>query len=275
MFERFDRGVTAIRSSGRLFTEHPSLAVLPLLSLGTVGTAYAALGLVLVRYDLVADLFASNVLQYGALFVALSISSVAGIFFNAAIVHCAAQYFRGETPSARDGLRRAWTVRSAVVKWGLLSATIGTALAIVEDNVPGVGSLTRSVLDLAWGLLTFFVVPVIVLEEPDSLRSGLRRSGGAFKRTWGESVTAVVGIGVALLPVGLVGAALLGYAYVVAGGAAAYAIGLLGGMLIVSCVVVSQILGMVVRTALYRYATTDDSVALVDELGPDDVFPDD
>ena len=275
MLERFDRGLTAVRSSGRLFRDHPSLAVLPLLSVGVVGTAYAALGVALVRYGLVADLLADDRLRYGALFAALSLSSVCGIFFNAAIVHCAAQYFRGETPSVRDGLRRAWTVRGAVAKWGLLSATVGTALAIAEDTVPGVGSLTRSVLDLTWGILTFFVVPVIVHERPDGLRSGLRRSGGAFRETWGESAAATVGIGVALLPVGVAGVALLGYAYVVAGGAVTYVVGLLGGLLLVSSVVVSQVLGMIVRTALYRYATTEDDVELVDELGHDSLFPDD
>lgn len=274
MFERFSRGVTALQSSVRLFADQPSLVVLPLLSLVTVGMAYAALGFVLVHYGLVGDLFTNSLLQYATLFVALAVSSVFGIFFNAAIVHCAAQYFRGETPSVRDGLERAWAVRTAVVKWGAVSATIGTLLLIAEDNVPGVGSLTRSVLDLTWGVLTFFVVPVIVIEGTGGLRPGLRQSGGVFKRTWGESVTAVVGIGAALLPVGLAGAVLLGYAYFFAGGLVAYAVGVLGAVLLVSCVVVSQILGMVVRTALYQYATTGEEVDLVADLGHDDIFPD-
>ena len=274
MFERFDRGMTAVRSSGRLFAGHPSLVVLPLLSPVPVGTAYPALGFALVRYGLVADLLASDVLRYGTLFVALSISSAWG----SSSTRRSSAVPRSTSAARRPRFapaRRAWRVRAAVAKWGLLSATIETALAIAEDTVPGLGSLTRSVLDLTWGILTFFIVPVIVLDGPDGLRSGLRRSGGAFEETWTESATATVGIGVALLPIGLVGAVLLCGAYFVVGGPIASALGALGGVLLVGSVVVSQVLGAVVRTALYRYATTEDDVELVDELGPDGLFPDD
>ena len=200
--------------------------------------------------------------------------SVLGIFFNTAVVHCAAQYFRGESPSLWEGLARAWAVRWTVAKWGLVNVTIGTVLAVAEDSFPGVGSLTSSLLNMAWGLLTFFIVPVIVLEETDGLRPGLRQSGNVFRQTWGESVSSTVGIGLALLPTGIAGGVALGYAHFLASGVTAYLVGFAGATLLVACVVVAQVLGMVLRTALYQYATEDVRLELVDELGHENVFVD-
>ena len=274
MTGRISRATTALRSSSRVFRDHPSLALLPLLSLLTVGTAYAGVGYLLFEYGLAGDVLTNDLVRYSVLFAALSISSLFGIFFNTAVVYCAAQYFRGETPSLEEGLAQAWAVRWTVAKWGLVNATAGTVLLVAEDNVPGIGSLTQSLLSMAWGLLTFFIIPVIILDETDSLRSGLQQSGRVFRQTWGESVSGTVGIGLALLPAGIAGVAALGYAYALAGGVTAYVLGFAGALVLVSCVVVGQVLGMVLRTALYQYATEDIDLDLVAELGHDNVFVD-
>lgn len=273
MCGRLNRGITVLKSSTRLFRKQPSLAVLPLLSLVAVGTVYSVVGFVFVQYGLVTEVLTNKLVQYSALFVALMVSSGFGIFFNAAIVHCAAQYYRGEPTSVRDGLAAAWSVRRTIAKWGLVSATIGTVLWIVEDNVPGAGSLIQSVLNLAWAILTFFIVPVIVLERTSSLRSGLEQSGQTFKQTWGESVTATVGVGIAFLPVIIVGAAGLAYAYF-ATGPIALLVGAFGAALVVASMVITQVLGMVVRTALYQYAATGEENDLIAALGTDDIFVD-
>lgn len=274
MTSRITRGMAALRTSSRVFRDHPSLALLPFLSLLTVGTAYTGLGYLLVEYGRFGDLLTNDLLWYGVLFAALAISSLLGIFFNTAVVYCAAQYFRGESPSLRAGLARAWAVRWTVAKWGLVNATIGTVLAVAEDSLPGVGSLTSSLLNMGWGLLTFFIVPVIVLEGTDGLRPGLRQSGNVFRQTWGESVSSTVGVGLALLPAGIAGGVALGYAYFLASGVTAYLVGFAGATVLVVCVVVAQVLGMVLRTALYQYATEDVRLELVDELGHENVFVD-
>lgn len=274
MSGRFRRGLRALDASLEVFRDQPSLALLPLASLLAVGSAYAALGVAILHFDLVGALFDSEIVRYAVLFAALALSSAFGIFFNAAVVHCAARYFRGESATAREGLEAAWAVRGSILKWGLLNATIGTALYVAEDAVPGMGSLTKSILDMAWALLTFFVVPVLVVERPDDVRTGLRQSGAAFRDTWGESVSASVGLGLALLPIGAVGAVLLGVAYLGLSGLAAYVVGALGGLALVSYVVLSQVLGMVVRAALYRYATAGETVDAFEGLEFASVFPD-
>jgi hypothetical protein len=274
MYGRFSRGLQAVDVSLDVFRRQPSLALLPLASLTIVGSAYAAIALVLLQHDLLGALFTNSLLQYAVAFVALASSSVLGIFFNAAVVHCASQHLRGETPTVRDGLAAAWAVRGTILKWGIVNATLGTILYIVEDNIPGVGGLVHAVLDIAWAILTFFIVPVIVVERTPDLRSGLRESGETFRETWGESVTATVGIGAAFLPVILVGGGLLVYAYLFASGPAVYLFGAAGAVLLAASMVLTQVLGMVVRTALYHHAKTGEEVDLIRRLGEHDVFVD-
>lgn len=274
MRDRYRNGLAVVDASLDVFRARPRLAILPLLSLVAVGSVYAAVGAAFLHYGLLEAVFTNDVVRYGAMFAGLAISSGVGVFFNAAVVHCASRQFDGEETSAREGLAAAWDARREIAKWGLVSATIGTGLHIAEDNVPGVGTLTRSILDLGWGLLTFFVVPVIVTDRTGSLRSELRKSGDAFARTWGESITAAFGIGLALLPVTLAGICMLAVAYVSVTGLAAYGLGALGSLLVVATLVVTQVLGMIVRTALYRYATDGERVGPLAELDPDQVFLD-
>jgi len=88
----------------------------------------------------------------------------------------------------------------------------------------------------------------------------------------GESVTVTFGIGLALLPVALVGICLLAAAYLSATGIAAYVMGTVGGLLLVATIVVTQVLGMIVRAALYQYATTGEPVGPLEAPSPDDIF---
>jgi hypothetical protein len=148
-------------------------------------------------------------------------------------------------------------------------------LHIIDDNLGPLGSLAQALFNLAWTLLTFFVVPVIVLEDTDGIRPILRESGAAFKETWGESVTASIGVSIAFLPVGVVGLAGLGYAYFLLGGLSAYLVGAIGFVLLVASMVAAQVVGMVVRTALYRYATDQEQVGLFERRNPDYIFPSD
>lgn len=135
------------------------------------------------------------------------------------------------------------------------------------------GSLARTLFDLAWGLLTFFIVPVIVLEDTASLRTLLRESGDAFRETWGESVSASLGISFVFLPVSLVGVAGLAWAYFLGSGVLTYVIGAVGFVVLVGSMVAAQVVGAVARTALYRYAANGEKLGPCVGRDPETVFP--
>lgn len=273
MTGRFSRGLAVIEGSLDVFRANPRLAVLPLLSLLTIGSGFAVAAGIALHYGLLLSVFENDLVRYGAIFVGLAVSSSLGTFFNAAVVHCATQYFDGENPSVRDGLGAAWDARRAIAVWAVTAATLGTVFYVIDEKFGVFGSLARLVFDLAWALLTFFVVPVIVLEDTADIRTILRESDTAFKDTWGESVTASLGISFALIPVGAVGLLFLGSAYFTASGAEAWLLGSIGFVIIVASMVAAQVLGMVARTALYRYARAGTTAGPYDALDPAAVFP--
>jgi|GEM_PF-680857 len=274
MSGRFSRGLAVANGSLDVFRANPRLAVLPLCSLLLVGSGFAVATGVALHYGLVASLLTNDLVKYAAIFVGLALSSSLGTFFNAAVAHCAFRYFDGEEPTVEEGLRAAWRARRAIAVWAVTSATLGTVLYILDDKFGFLGSAARLVFDIAWSLLTFFVVPVIVVEDTADIRTILRESGETFKETWGESVTASLGVSVVTLPLLLVGGACLAIAYLTLTGPIAWLLGGTGLLLVVIGIVTSQVLGMVARVALYEYATDDRRVGPFEDRDPAEVFPD-
>ena len=273
MASKYRRGFAITRDSLRVFTQEPNLMILPVLSLLAVGSAFAVLSAIVFQQGLVESLLTNDLYKYGALFCAIAISSSVATFFNAAVVHCAAQLFDGNSTSVREGLAAAWRARRRIAVWAVVAATLGTVLYILDEKFGVVGSLTRTIFDIAWALLTFFIVPVIVLDQRRSLRRQLRRSGSLFRETWGESVSATLGVSFVFLLVSLPGVALGAVGYFVLNGVLATGALVGGGGIVVASIVGSQTASAIVRTALYRYATTGEHVGPFDARDPDTVFP--
>jgi hypothetical protein len=141
-----------------------------------------------------------------------------------------------------------------LLPWALVSATVTMILRAIEERFGFVGSLVASLVGLAWNLVTFLTVPILVLEDL-GVGAALRRSKDLFKKTWGENVVGQAGLGIvgflAMLPGLLVigiGAALGTFGVVVFG-----AIGVV--WIVVAATVVAALSG-IYRTALFHYAST-------------------
>nr|WP_284011113.1 DUF6159 family protein [Halomicroarcula sp. YJ-61-S] len=144
---------------------------------------------------------------------------------------------------------------------------------MLDEKFGFLGSVARLVFDLAWLLLTFFVVPVIIVEDTTDIRLILQQSGATFKQTWGESVTASLSVSLVTLPVVLVGVTCLASAYITLTGPTAWLLGSIGLLAVVTGIVASQVLGMVARVALYEYATKDHRVGPFERRDPCEIFP--
>jgi hypothetical protein len=127
---------------------------------------------------------------------------------------------------------------------------------------------------MAWSIVTYFVVPVIVVEKAGPL-TALTRSTQILRKTWGQSLTSNVGIGIitslVTIPAVLIivgGAAVIG-AGQVALGAAIIGAGVLA-VLVIS--LVSSALSAIVLAALYLYGATDRVPAAFDDALLRDAF---
>jgi hypothetical protein len=178
------------------------------------------------------------------------------VFCNSALVSCALLRFNGETPRLADGFRMAFARLPQIFAWSLVSATVGVLLNVIESLDERVGKFVAAVLGTAWSIMTFFVVPVLVVEKVGPM-TAVSRSVSILKKTWGEALVGNMGLNfilfllaipcLLLLIVGVVvlvqGMVPLGIALLVAGGIA-----------FLIQMAVSAALHTIFLAALYQYA---------------------
>ena len=133
-----------------------------------------------------------------------------------------------------------------------MSATVSLILQAIEERVGVVGRIVVSLLGLAWTLVTFLVLPIIVIEGI-GVGDAIRRSKDLFKRTWGENVAAQIGFGLLGFLAVLPGIAIIVLG-VGAGGAIAGIAVLVGVTWIVAAAASVAAMSVIFQTALYHFA---------------------
>jgi hypothetical protein len=265
---RLKTGLVLTKQSVGVLRDNPRLTVFPVVS-GAASLAFVA--------ALLTPLLGAVALDVDGPVAVLGLVTLAGLylgtaflstFFAAALVDQTRAVLDGREPSLRAGVRAAWGVKRQLFAWALISATVGLVLnSISESSDSVVAQVLSAVVGMAWTVLTFFVVPVVVFEQP-SLREMFTRSGETFKETYGETPVSLVGINVI--------AALAGVPLLGPGAYALFALDMLvvGVPLLVAGVAVVQLvsytLGGIVKTGLYFYATEksrpDEFGSVFDEL---------
>lgn len=130
---------------------------------------------------------------YGIVFLYYLINYFVIVFFNAALIHCAVKTLNDEETSVSDGISFAFSKVDKILGWSVLSATVGTLLQILHD-AGKIGQFVASLIGIAWSILTFFVVPVLIYEDKGVIES-VKESGRLIKAKWGESLAANVSFG--------------------------------------------------------------------------------
>lgn len=102
------------------------------------------------------------------------------IFFNAAIIATSSMHLRGDQVSLRGGLRAAGRRWAAILRWALYTTTVGALLRMIPRRGL-LGSIAGYGAEAAWAAITFFVVPVIVLEDLNVTKA-IRRSREMTRR---------------------------------------------------------------------------------------------
>lgn len=246
LFDRISRGISLTVDSLHVLRDHPTLMLFPLVS-GVAGVVF--LGLFLgVTFG------AMSLRLEGGMFVVLFLVYLAltfvSTFFTAGLVHQTRHALEGGTPSLGAGIDAAWRVKSRLFVWAVIASTVGLLLNGMENSNSRGGRVVGAIFGIAWTLMTFFIVPVIVFEETD-LGGMFSRSLGTFKRTWGETPISMVGIQLIAVAIGLpfflLGFIAFGVQPVL--GLAVFLVGVLVSFLVV------QTLEGIIKTTLYLYAT--------------------
>ena len=202
----------------------------------------------------------------------VAVSTIAVYFFQGALVHGARERLTGGDPTVASAIRGAWGRIGAIAPWAILALVVGfiinTIQAAARDRAGFVGAILGSILDLAWRVMSFLVMPIIIAEGAGPFRA-LGRSKNLLRRTWGENLIAQAGlaiVGFVLMLPGLLIAIFLG-----TGTLGVFGV-IVGGLLMIFGAVVASALSAVYQTALYEYATTGEAPAEFAEVNLGESF---
>ena len=140
---------------------------------------------------------------YVGTFLSYMAIAIITVFWNAAIIASAHERLTaGTNPSFSYGIKQAMKCLPQIVIWGLISGTVGLIIMALESSrdsknpVVGIfGMIASWSVRVAWWITTFFVVPMIVLDNI-SVGESMSKSPELFKQTWGEDVVSTTGTGI-------------------------------------------------------------------------------
>lgn len=253
------RTANALRVGGKLATnavrvlrDEPSMLVYPAAA-GVATLAYAlGVGLVFVEAELATS--RANLVATGfALYFGSTLLASIG---NVGLVYASHELFHGRDPTLRAGFREGLRHIGSLVFFAAVAATVGMVLRRLD----GENGLTALVLDVTWGALTFFVVPVLVFEDAGPIEM-FRRSGKIVTDTWGKAFSVSLGVwfvSFLVVPIGI-GLGLV-WSLLVGGGTPGLFV---GGAIIVLSVLAYLLVGSALRSiaeaGLYVYAAEGES----------------
>jgi hypothetical protein len=241
-----------VLQSFRLLRNDSKLLVFPILS--ALGAAALALPFLLALFGMrPADGVRWGSNTWLLVFLWYCGASFITIFFNCALAACVQMRFAGQEPTLGDGLRRAASRVHTILLWSLVSATVGQILRWVESRAGWAGRLAIGLAGMGWGMATFLVVPVLVMEE-QGLTDSMRRSASLIRRTWGEQLISGLAFGWLALLFSVPGIVLGAL------GANGYPIFIAPAILWFATMIAAFTAASEIFTvALYRYATTGEA----------------
>jgi hypothetical protein len=198
MFESISRSWQLVKYSWAFLRRNKIFMVFPLLS--AVGAFMATITLLLpagVMLGIMSGGFSAdsaNVMGYVLAFVFYLVVYTISIYFNVALAGAVLKELDGEEATVRDGLNIANNRFGLIVQYAAVSATVGVVLNAVRERGGIIGSIAASLFGMAWNLVTFFVIPMLVVENK-SIIDIIRDSGSLLKRTFGEQVAGGFGVG--------------------------------------------------------------------------------
>lgn len=248
------RGFRLAKASWGVVRDDRELLVLPIISFFCSLVVMAVFGLGMLGIGLPQEGEHVNPAIYVLAFVMYVALSFVTIFFNAAVIGTAMKRLRGEPASIKDGIALARQHLGTIFVWALITATVGMVLRSLQERAGIVGRILIGLIGIAWTVLTFFVVPVLLFEDA-GVGEAIKRSGSIFRQRWGEQFVGNATIGLAIF--------LVAIPVVLIGGLIAAAVPVVGIPLLIlaigGLVAVGAACSGVFNAALYRYATTGEA----------------
>ncbi len=180
----FTATVELSKASWQVLRRHPQLMWFPILSI------LALFGVLMFIAPLLPTFDEFPVLTI--LFVTF-VFEVVQVFFMVALTNEALRALRGAPITVSGGLTAACGHVPSIASFAAVSATVGFVLNILGRSRHSLFRFARALFGTGWSLVTYLAIPVMVQERRGGIPS-MRRSGDLFRKTWGETALAEVGV---------------------------------------------------------------------------------
>jgi hypothetical protein len=196
-----------------------------------------------------------NPLYYIFFFIFYLVGYFVVIFFNTGLIACAQIRLKGGDPKFSDGMQVAVGNVGKIFGWALISATVGMILQLIRERAGIFGRIAAGIFGMAWNLLTFFVIPVMIFENM-GVTPSIKKSAQLFKKTWGENVVLRFSVGLVLFLFACIG--VIPIVLAVLTGTALVIIPVIAVVVVywVALSILGASLGGIFAVALYDYAST-------------------
>lgn len=273
MFRTFRRSWELTKISWGILQKDKELLTFPLLS--TVGVLIISLifAPLLLGSGLLEALAGDSNASFIAYLVGLVVLflyylaiSIVVTYSNAALTGAVFMRFDGKNPTVSDGFAIANNHLAAIVTFAALNATVGVISTLIRNIgrdsknivVSILASIAASLVEAAWAVVTFLVVPVMVREGKGAIEA-VKRSGQLVRDTWGRQIVGSGGIGIVFGLIALFAFLLVGLPLLALAIATSSSFVMLLAVVVIVVIVggislVGGALNSIYRVALYHYA---------------------
>jgi hypothetical protein len=270
--ERISYTFDMMRSSWEVLKAEKQLMLFPLISGICCLLVLLSFGLPLWAngFPSTEQLHQRPVLYYGLLFLFYFANYFIVIFFNSAVIACAVLRMRGGEPTLAIGFNAALARLPQILGWALVAATVGLILRALENlarkRANWVGQIVAGLIGMAWSVLTFLVVPILVVEKKGPF-AGVKESAALLRKTWGEQLVGHFSFGLVFFLLALIGVVPLFFGVVIVHAAMPLGVLLIaaGAIYLIGLAVVQSTLQTIFQAAVYLYAHDQRAPAGFDE----------
>lgn len=136
-----------------------------------------------------------SAIEYSFIFLCYVIGAFSLALTEAGITNTVYTRVRGGDATLGDSLKAAFSHWASLLVWSFITSTVGLILRMIAERSKIIGRIIIALLGVAWSVLTYFVVPAMVIDKKSAF-SSIGKSGQVFKTTWGETLVSNISIGV-------------------------------------------------------------------------------
>jgi hypothetical protein len=263
---QFGRAWQLTKLSWQVIKTDKSLLAFPIIS-GTLSIlAFFMIVTPFIFFISLDTLFENNGLLMAIMFILVYfVIYFLAIFFQVATLACAIHVMEGNNTTVAYGIRFAAGKVRYIFQWAVISTIVGFILSRIRQ-AGLIGGLVSIFAGLAWGIATFFVVPVMVFEDVGPVE-GIKRSVKLVKSTLGPTLISNMSISLIFVLLFFLGFVLLLPILFILSGSWLIFLAVIGFMIYsIIILVLGSLISKVLVAVLYRYATTGKAYMDVDEV---------